>query len=458
MRTLLAAHALLNDEWVERVAIEIAADGTIASVVPRSDNDAGLRLSGFVIPGMIDLHSHAFQRGLAGLAEDRRGSRSDFWSWRQRMYRFLEWLGPEEMWAIAAALYVDLLKSGYTSVVEFHYVHNRPDGGRYDNPGVMSVALHEAARETGIALTLLPVWYCRGGFDGQPLEGPQRRFGLSLDDYQSLLAGLEGLFGDDPDRRLGAAAHSLRAVPPERLGELVALVDALDPHAPLHIHLAEQSREVEECVARHGARPVELWSRQVEPGPRWCAVHATHIDEGERDLLAASGTIVGLCPSTEADLGDGLFPFAEYRAAGGRFGIGSDANLLCSPAEELRLLEYGQRLFRGRRTVASSEDEPHCGAALYRAALQGGAMASGRPVGRIAPGFRADLVHLDPEHPLLAGCRGDALLDGFIFASSPQSFVRDVMVGGMWKVREGEHADEHRVRRGLQQVRDRLGM
>ncbi|HFD15563.1 MAG TPA: formimidoylglutamate deiminase [Rhodospirillales bacterium] len=449
MARLLAAHALLADGWAENVAIDIAPDGNIAEVaVGVTDPDAE-RLPGHLVPGMIDLHSHAFQRAMAGLAQDRPAGRADFWSWRQRMYGIARRFTPEDLWAVAAALYIDLLKGGYTTVVEFHYLHGPPEGGTYDDPAVMSFALHEAAQEAGIALTLAPVWYARPGIDAGEPTPAQRRFILSLDAYGDILDRVGCLFRDDRDRRIAAAAHSLRGVPPERLAAFTAAVDARDPQAPLHIHVAEQPREVEECLAAYGARPVELLADRVALGPRWCLVHATHVTADERRRIASSGAVAGLCPSTEADLGDGFFPFAEYWREEGGFGIGSDANLLTDAAGELRLLEYGQRLRRVRRLVATRPDEPHCGAALYRAALAGGARAAGRPVGRIAPGFRADLVHLDDRHPLLAGRRGDAVLDTFVFAGGSGTFVRDVMVGGLWRVRDGVHADEERARRGL---------
>ncbi len=456
MARLLAAHALLADGWAENVAIDIAPDGNIAEVaVGVTDPDAE-RLSGHLVPGMIDLHSHAFQRAMAGLAQDRPAGRADFWSWRQRMYGIARRFTPEDLWAVAAALYVDLLKGGYTTVVEFHYLHGPPEGGTYDDPAVMCFALHEAAQEAGIALTLAPVWYARPGIGDEEPTPAQQRFIQPLADFADIVDRVDRLFRDDRDRRIAAAAHSLRAVPPERLAAFAAEIDARDPQAPLHIHVAEQPREVADCLAAYGARPVELLADHVALGPRWCLVHATHISDDERRRMVSSGAVAGLCPSTEADLGDGLFPFADYWREEGVFGVGSDANLLTDAAGELRLLEYGQRLQRVRRLIATRPGEPHCGAALYRAALAGGARAAGRPVGRIAPGFRADLVHLDGDHPLLAGRRGDAVLDTLVFAGGSGAFVRDVMVGGLWRVRDGVHADEERARRGLAETVTRL--
>ncbi len=456
MARLIAAHALLAEGWAERVAIDIAPDGNISEVTVGVAGEEGECLPGHVIPGMVDLHGHAFQRAMAGLAQDRPAGAADFWSWRRQMHALAARITPEDLWAIAAALYVDLLKGGYTTVVEFHYLHRPPEGGFYDDPAVMCLALHEAAAEAGIALTLAPTWYARAGMEEEEPTPAQRRFLLDLDSYGDILGRVERLFRDDRDRRIAAAAHSLRAVPPERLPAFVAEIDRRDPQAPLHIHLAEQPREVEQCLATYRARPLELLADHLPLGPRWCLVHATHLSDSERSLLASSGAVVGLCPTTEADLGDGLFPFAEYWREEGAFGIGSDANLVTAAAEELRLLEYGQRLRRIRRLIATRPEQPHCGAALYRAALAGGARAAGRPVGRIAPGFRADLVHLDGQHPLLAGRRGDAMLDTFVFASGAGPMIRDVMVGGLRRVREGLHADETRARRDLARAVERL--
>ncbi len=456
MARLLAERALLADGWAERVAIDIAPDGNIAEVRAGATDREAEYLPGHLVPGMVDLHSHAFQRAMAGLAQDRPPGRADFWSWRQRMYAIATRITPEDLWVIAACLYIDLLKGGYTTVVEFHYLHGPPEGGTYEDPAVMSLALHEAAQEAGIALTLAPVWYARAGLADEEPSPAQRRFMLDLAGFGDILDRVDRLFRDDRDRRVAAAAHSLRAVAPDRLADFLTEVDRRDAQAPLHIHVAEQPKEVEDCLAVHGARPVELLADRVPLGPRWCLVHATHVTERERALLAASGAVAGLCPTTEADLGDGLFPFAEYWHDRGAWGVGSDANLFTTAGGELRLLEYGQRLQRVRRLIATRPEETHCGAALYRAALAGGARAAGRPVGRIAPGFRADLVHLDGRHPLLAGREGDAVLDTLVFAGGAGSFVRDVMVGGLWRVRGGVHADEERAYLGLARTVRRL--
>lgn len=439
IRALLAPHALLPHGWEACVRIELAPDGNILGVRPGDDGSDCERLAGPVIAGMPDLHSHAFQRAMAGLVQRLEPAESTFWGWRQAMYRFLAELTPDDVRAIAAQLYVELLKGGYTSVAEFHYLHNAPDGRPYADPAEMCLALHEAASDAGIGLTLLPSLYMTGGFDGRALEGGQRRFHLDPDGLFRLLDRLEALFRDDPARKLGIAPHSLRAVPLPALREVVSEIRRRMPAAPVHIHIAEQEREVEECVAHTGRRPFALLAGTVPLDAGFCLIHVTHLDDAESAALAASPAVAGLCPTTEADLGDGVFRLPEHLAGGGRIGIGTDSQALTSAAGELRLMEYAQRLTTRRRLVAATPAEPSTGARLWRAALAGGAQASGRPVGRIAPGFRADLLVLDADHPSLIATPDDRLLDALVFAPGP-SPIRDVMVDGAWRIREGAHA------------------
>ena len=344
-----------------------------------------------------------------------------------------------------------MLEAGYTAVGEFHYLHHRPDGRPYADPAELSRALLAAQRATGIGLTLLPVLYLAGGFGGQPPDPGQRRFLHDLDGFERLLEQLQGALAGDPDLALGIAPHSLRAVPDDALLRALALIDRIDPAAPIHIHVAEQAREVHDCLAWCGARPVAHLLEAAPVDPRWCLIHATHMDDDETLALAQSGAVAGLCPTTEANLGDGLFDLAAFLDAGGRFGIGSDSHVSVSPIEELRWLEYGQRLTSLRRLVAASEAEPHCGARLWQAALAGGAQALGRRIGRLAPGCRADLVRLDADHPLLCGRRGDALLDSLVFSGNT-SPVRDVMVGGRWRVRDGRHLERERIAAAYRQT------
>jgi len=355
------------------------------------------------------------------------------------MYGFVGRLTPGQVEAIAGQLYVEMLKAGYTAVGEFHYLHHNADGRPYADPAEMSERIVRAARATGIGLTLLPVLYACGGFGGRPAGPGQRRFLHDLDGFLALVCGLIERHGRDPQLRVGIAPHSLRAVTPELLAGAVAGLAGIDAAAPVHIHVAEQTEEVEECIAWSGQRPVEWLLDHAPVGAHWCLVHATHMTEAETGRLAASGAVAGLCPTTEANLGDGLFPAREYLRRGGAIGIGSDSHVSVSPVEELRWLEYGQRLVHRRRNLLAGS-----GAALYRAALVGGAWALGRPVGKLAAGCRADLVVLDAERPTLVGKSGDTLLDALVFAGN-DNLVRDVMVGGRWLVEDGHHVAEHAV-------------
>jgi formimidoylglutamate deiminase len=452
---IFAAQALLPEGWAEDVLIEIGSQGDIAAVKPGAAPGAAFRAAGAVIPGMPNLHSHAFQRAMAGLTEQtgtEAGAGDDsFWTWRKLMYGFVGRLRPEQVEAIAGQLYVEMLKSGYTAVAEFHYLHHDPAGAPYGDLAEMSERVIAAAKATGIGLTMLPVLYGAGGFGGKPATEGQRRFLNDPARFLELIGILRERHGADPQIRIGIAPHSLRAATPEMLSTVVAGLRAQDPTAPIHIHIAEQTKEVEDCLAWSGQRPVEWLLAHQPVDQHWCLVHATHMTERETSELAASGAVAGLCPTTEANLGDGFFPAEAFFAAQGCFGVGSDSHISVSPIEELRWLEYGQRLVTRRRNVLLPGDgtgrnrsSGHVGAALYRAALAGGALAAGRPLGRIAPGARADLVVLDPETPVLLGRGGDTLLDALVFAGN-QNPVRDVFVGGRQLVEEGHHIAEHDV-------------
>jgi len=439
-----AAQAFLPDGWAESVLFEVDGAGSIVRVTTNADPAGAQRLAGPVLPGMPNLHSHAFQRAMAGLAEHARpgANRDDsFWTWREVMYRFVARLTPEQVEAIAAQLYVEMLESGYTAVGEFHYLHHQPDGRPYDDIAEMSRRTIAAAAATGIGITQLPVLYGYGGFGGRKTGEGQKRF---LNEPSRLLRIVETLKAShegDPQVRVGIAPHSLRAVTPETLDEVVIGLDALDATAPIHIHIAEQTKEVDDCLAWCGKRPVEKLFEMRAPDARWCLVHATHMTEAETAALAASGAVAGLCPTTEANLGDGLFPAEPYLAAGGRWGIGSDSHISVSPIEDLRLFEYGQRLVTRRRNVLAGEEaEASVGRRLYAQALAGGAQALGRPIGALEAGRRADLLVLDPDHPAVATLPAERLLDAVVFAGN-RNPVRDVMVGGQWVVREGRHRD-----------------
>jgi formimidoylglutamate deiminase len=368
------------------------------------------------------------------------------------MYAFAAAVGPDDLRAIAAQLYVEMLKAGYTQVCEFHYLHHQPDGTPYAQPEAMSLALIEAAREAGIALTLLPVLYMRGGFDGRPLGARQRRFGHEVDAFLRLLESLRTL--EAADLRVGIALHSLRAVPEDALQAVLA--SGLAQQGPIHIHIAEQIGEVQDCLSIRGARPVEWLLDHAQVDARWCLVHATHLSDQETARLASSDAVAGLCPTTEANLGDGLFPLADYLDAGGTLGIGSDSHISVSPVEELRWLEYGQRLATRRRNIAARREGASVGQTLWRAALQGGAQAAGLPIGALEPGHRADLMVLDDGSPLLAAREGHALLDSFVFAGNAP-LVRDVMCGGRWVVRDFRHHDEERIAQRYRDTVRRLG-
>jgi formimidoylglutamate deiminase len=444
---VFAERALLPDGWATSVLIEIGPRGDIAAVKPGATPGAAHRAAGPVIPGMPNLHSHAFQRAMAGLTEQTggdTGAGDSFWTWRKLMYSFVDRLTPAELEAIAAQLYVEMLKSGYTAVAEFHYLHHDPAGAAYGDLATMSERILAAAQSTGIGLTLLPVLYGASGFGGQPVAGPQRRFFNSPDRFMRLIEDLKLRHGGNPQVRIGIAPHSLRAVTPEMLNEAVGGLRALDRTTPIHIHIAEQTKEIDDCLAWSGQRPLEWLLSHHEVNEHWCLVHATHAVKSEIAALADSRSVAGLCPTTEANLGDGIFPAESFLRAGGSFGIGSDSHISVSPIEELRWLEYAQRLVTGRRNVLGQPVSGHVGADLYRSALAGGAKASGRNIGRIAPGARADLVVLDGEAPTLLNRRDDVLLDALIFAGNINA-VREVFVGGRQLVENRHHIAEHSV-------------
>jgi len=366
-----------------------------------------------------------------------------FWTWRELMYRFASRITPQQMHDIAAWLYVEMLKAGYTSVAEFHYVHHDAGGKRFGDPAEMSHRIVDASQEAGIALTHLPVLYQYSGFGAKPPRPGQERFILSEEDYLSLVESLRRRYSKSTSIRIGAALHSLRAVDPAAIDRVLAQIQRLDMLAPIHIHIAEQRKEVDECVAWSGQRPVQWLLEHCKPDLRWCLVHATHLDDHEVLALAASGAVAGVCPTTEANLGDGVFRAREFLggAIPGRIGIGSDSHIEVSVAAELRVLEYSQRLWLGRRSVLASHIHASPGERLYVEAASGGARALGIDAGRIAAGCRADLVVLDPQHPALWNKAPTRVLDAWIFAGD-NGCVRDVMVGGAWRIRQRRHDGE----------------
>jgi formimidoylglutamate deiminase len=428
---LHAAHALLDDGFHPNVRIGLR-NRDIVSVTPNAQAQSGDEiLPGLLLPGMPNLHSHAFQRAFAGLSEFTGGG-ADFWSWRDAMYRTAARITPETCIAITAWLGKELLKGGYTSLAEFHYLHHAEGGFPYTPATTMARAVAEGAASAGIALTLLIGIYETAGFDGAPLAGGQKRFSNGAADAIAMADAL----GHEDDVTVGLALHSLRAVPPASLHHAVANFAG---RGPIHIHVAEQRAEVQACVATLGAPPVAWLLDHVGLDAAWCLVHATHATEAEINALARTGATIGLCPTTEANLGDGFFPLPALQGACGHFGIGSDSNVTLDAFAELRLLEYSQRLQLEKRNVAAAGDG-HAGRALYQCAGTGGARACGRPAGRIAPGHRADLISIDPT-PESAHRGPEFWLDAAIF-SAPRRPVRHVMVGGTWQVRDLVHRNE----------------
>jgi formimidoylglutamate deiminase len=456
-QSLFAAHALLAQGWHQNVLLGWNATGELTLVQPDTAvPPAGTPIAaGPLIPGMPNLHSHAFQRAMAGLTEHRGQAQDSFWSWRTLMYRFAARLGPAQLEAIALGLYVEMIEAGYTSVCEFHYVHHDIDGSPYADDATLALALMHAARRAGIGLTLLPVLYQTSGFGGLPPNEGQRRFIRTTDAMLRLLERLKPLC-EAQGARLGLAPHSLRAVPPEALREALAGLDALDASAPVHIHIAEQTQEVDSCIAWSGQRPVAWLLDHAEVNARWCLVHATHMDASEYARAAASGAVAGLCPTTEANLGDGIFDLPAWQAGAGRWGIGSDSHICVNAAEELLMLEYSQRLATRQRNVAATTAQPHVASAMTLAAVQGGAQAAGRRVGGLAVGQQADAVVLNAGHPALQGLSAPDMLSAHVFASHRSSAINAVWVGGQALVTAGQHQLHQSAQNGFVAARSQL--
>lgn len=450
-QTFFFDSALLPSGWSRNVRIETCG-GIIAHVRAEAVRGAADRHEALVIPGLSNLHSHAFQRAMAGLTERRSPSgQDDFWSWRELMYRFLGRLEADDVEAIAAYAYADMLEAGFTSVAEFHYLHRTPAGGWYDNPAELATRHLSAAEATGIGLTLLPVFYESSQFGGAPPTAGQRRFITDLEQFAAIIEQLHRRSLRADGARIGIAAHSLRAVTADHLFALVRQY----PDRPMHIHAAEQLKEVRDCVAFCGQRPVEWLLHHVGLDDRWCLVHATHLSAEETLALARSGAVAGLCPVTEANLGDGIFPARSYMEAGGHWGIGTDSHISLDAAAELRQLEYSQRLTLLSRNVLARVETPSSGRSLFDAALRGGAQALGQAVGAIAPRHRADFLVLDQSHPDLAGRREDAILDTWQFVLG-RRLIRGVVAGGQLVVESHRHRARERIDASYRRVMDRL--
>lgn len=442
--------ALTEEGWRRDVLVRVAgqtiAEVTVGSAVP---HDA-VRLKGIAIPGTANLHSHAFQRAMAGLVE-RRGPEDDsFWTWRDVMYRFLAQMGPEEVEAVAAWLYVEMLEAGYTCVGEFHYLHHTPSGTPYSDIAEMGARIAAAAETTGIGLTLLPSFYAHGGCGGKAAKPGQKRFLCDLDQFAALMESSARHVAKVPGAKLGIAPHSLRAVAPDELTRLLETYAS----GPVHMHAAEQTGEVEECVAWSGARPVDWLLDNAGIDARWCLIHCTHMTAQESARLAASGAVAGLCPITEANLGDGIFDAPRFLDAGGRFGIGSDSNVRIALGEELRTMEYGQRL-RDRKRNRLGPTGSSTGRHIFNGARQGGAQALAQETGALAVGKRADIVLLDDTHPVLAGRSGDAIIDAMVFGGG-DGLVCDVIAGGRHVVADGRHVQREAIAARYRQTAVRL--
>ncbi|HEV2546535.1 MAG TPA: formimidoylglutamate deiminase [Stellaceae bacterium] len=450
MLRLFFDQALLPAGWARGVRMTLA-NGRIARLEIGAAPASSDEHHAIAIPGMPDLHSHAFQRGMAGLTERGSPAGDNFWTWREVMYRFALRVSPDDIEAIAAQLFTELLEAGFTRIGEFHYLHHDLDGTPYANLAETATRIAAAATETGIGLTLIPTFYAHGGLGGVPPSAHQRRFINDLDRFAKLFAASSAALAGLDDARIGLAAHSLRAARPE---ELAALIVIAGDH-PIHLHIAEQVKEVEDCIHWSGARPVEWLLDHAPVDRRWCLVHATHMTPAESDRLARSGAVAGLCPITEADLGDGVFDAVTYVGAGGAFGIGTDSNVLLGVADELRQLEYSQRLVHRARNLMSRAEGGSTGRALFDAALTGGARALGVATAGLAEGAAADIVTLDHDHPALIDRAGDAILDAFIFGSG-HSAIDCVWRYGKKVVSGGRHVARDRCRARFRAVMARL--
>ncbi|WP_170754688.1 formimidoylglutamate deiminase [Ruegeria lacuscaerulensis] len=434
--TIHAKTALLGTGWAKNIRVHVR-NRRISGL------ETGAAVSGdtcvdLLLPAPGNLHSHAFQRAMAGMTETRAAGRESFWTWRTLMYRFLDRLTPDQIQAIAALTYVEMQEAGFAAVGEFHYVHHQPGGQPYDTLSELSQRIFAAADQTGIGLTHLPVLYSYGGVQQQALEGGQLRFGNSLDRYCDLTEECRTIL-PHADSKIGVAPHSLRATSPGDLKQLMQL----DPTGPVHIHIAEQVQEVTDVEAALGQRPVAWLLNNMDVDQRWCLIHATHMTDAETRMLARSGAVAGLCPITEANLGDGIFNGSAFINEGGRFGVGSDSNIRISLPAELRTLEYSQRL-RDRERAVLVRGEGSVGHALYTGATSGAAQALDRDSGSIAIGKLADLVAFDRSHPSLWPLTDDQVLDGLCFAG-PDGLVTDLWSAGRHMVREGRHVARDRI-------------
>ena len=432
---VFAGQALLPEGWVQDVVISYDAAGTITRVEAGAEHAPGMERAEIMVPALSNLHSHAFQRAMAGLAEVAGPSADSFWTWRDRMYRCVASMTPDDIETVALYLQIELLKGGFGHLVEFHYQHHDGTGAPYATPAETSLRQFEAARQSGIGLTLLPVFYAQSDFGGVPPVEGQRPFLHDVDGYLRLMETVRARAAED-GQLAGCAIHSLRAATPEQMRTILA---ALPQEAPIHIHVAEQLREVEASIGWSGRRPVEWLLDEMPVDARWCLIHATHLTETEVTRMARSGAVAGLCPATEANLGDGIFEARDFLAQGGRFGVGTDSHVATSVAEELRLLEYSQRLRDRARNCLAAGEGSSTGRRLFDGALAGGHQAAGIAKAGLRVGAPASWLALDHAHPFLATAGGDALIDRWIFALGDQA-IRDVTVRGKKVIDNRRHA------------------
>ncbi|MDP1702774.1 MAG: formimidoylglutamate deiminase [Aestuariivirga sp.] len=442
--------ALTSSGWQKDVAVVVDQNGMIENI--ETDAKDGTPIRGIAIPAAPNVHSHAHQRLMVGLAERAGPGADSFWTWREAMYGFALKLSPDDLEAVAAQAYVEMLKAGFSCVGEFQYLHHQPDGSPYDEPAEMSLRCISAAEQAGIAITMLPTLYNYSGFGGQASTVGQRRFVNGAERFLEIYGTLKAVCKASPLRRLGISPHSLRAVTPDLLK---TVLNGITDDARVHIHVAEQTKEVDDCVAWSGKRPVEFLLDQFDVSSRWCAIHATHMTGNETQRLAKSGVIAGLCPTTEANLGDGIFQANSFKKQGGAVAIGSDSQITISPAEDLRMLEYSQRLRDRTRNALASGAGASTGRSLLDAILKGGAACLDQPMGVIAVGKRCDITVLADGHPAMIGREGDAALDTWIF-SAGNAAVKDVIVGGSHLVKDRRHIDEDRIQEKFTETVRRL--
>jgi formimidoylglutamate deiminase len=437
---LFVEKILLNDGWHENKTLCIE-DGIITNIEHGQTANAEIA-RGIVIPGMINCHSHAFQRAFAGFSEQGSEGQDSFWTWRKVMYQFLDKLSAEDAEVIASQLYIEMLKKGYTRVAEFHYLHHQIDGQNYNSLATMAESIFNAAKTAGIGLTMLPVMYRFSGFGLQQSTDGQKRFINSIEQFNQLVSDCFDLTKQYKNTNIGIAPHSLRAVDKESLESAVTHVRGLDSKAPIHIHISEQQKEVDDCLAHYGERPVQWLLNNAKLDEHWCLIHATHINESERKAMIKSGAIAGICPTTEANLGDGIFPTTEFLNEQGTFAIGSDSQISVDPIEELRWLEYAQRLIKQQRAILATKEQSSVGLNLWQRAAAGGAQSTNSNTGDLSIGKQADLLVLDANQTKMFAHDEHNILDSMIFASQKNP-IQDVMVNGQWVIEGGEHRQEH---------------